>query len=88
MASPARCALFIHGVACDHSVWARPAAALAARGWQVLAPDLPGHGGGAAPAPASVQAGADWALAQLPPDAPPVEAGPYDVMVARWEPRD
>lgn len=70
MASPARCALFIHGVACDHSVWARPAAALAARGWQVLAPDLPGHGGGAAPAPASVQAGADWALAQLPPTGP------------------
>lgn len=28
------------------------------------------------------------ALAQLPPDAPPVEAGPYDVMVARREPRD
>lgn len=25
------------------------------------------------------------ALEQLPPDAPPVEAGPYDVMVARWE---
>lgn len=24
------------------------------------------------------------ALAELPPDAPPVAAGPYDVMVARW----
>ncbi|MDO5535803.1 MAG: hypothetical protein Q4F65_14280 [Propionibacteriaceae bacterium] len=26
------------------------------------------------------------ALSQLPPDAPPTEAGPYDVMVARWLP--
>lgn len=35
-----------------------------------------------------VNAVPESALAQLPPDAPPVEAGPYDVMVARWEPRD
>ncbi|HQQ71931.1 MAG TPA: alpha/beta hydrolase [Alicycliphilus sp.] len=44
-------AIFIHGVLCDHSVWALQSRYLAHHGWNVLAIDLPGHcrSGGAAP---------------------------------------
>lgn len=44
-------AIFIHGVLCDHSVWALQSRYMANHGWNVLALDLPGHckSGGAAP---------------------------------------
>jgi pimeloyl-ACP methyl ester carboxylesterase len=37
-------AVFIHGAANDHSVWALQSRYFAHHGWNVLAPDLPGHG--------------------------------------------
>jgi pimeloyl-ACP methyl ester carboxylesterase len=52
--------VFIHGSANDHSVWTYQARTLAHRGWNVLAPDLPGHGASfGAPKP-SVEEAADW----------------------------
>ena len=36
-------AVLIHGVLCDHSVWALQSRYLANHGWNVLAIDLPGH---------------------------------------------
>ncbi len=44
--------ILIHGVLCDHSVWALQSRYLANHGWNVLAIDLPGHcrAQGAAPA--------------------------------------
>ena len=37
-------ALMLHGAGCDHTVWALQARSLAQHGWNVAAPDLPGHG--------------------------------------------
>lgn len=37
-------ALLLHGAGCDHTVWALQARWLAQHGWNVAAPDLPGHG--------------------------------------------
>jgi pimeloyl-ACP methyl ester carboxylesterase len=36
--------LFIHGSACDHSLWHLQARYFAHHGWNVIAVDLPGHG--------------------------------------------
>ena len=36
--------LFVHGAANDHMVWALQSRYFAHHGWNVLAPDLPGHG--------------------------------------------
>ena len=52
--------IFIHGVLCDHSVWALQSRYLAHHGWNVLAIDLPGHCRSAGPAPTSVEAAAAW----------------------------
>lgn len=52
--------VFIHGAMNDHSVWALQTRALAHHGHAVLALDLPGHGRSAGPAPASVEAAAQW----------------------------
>lgn len=49
-------AVFIHGAANDHSVWALQSRYFAHHGWNVLAPDLPGHGQSRGPACASVEA--------------------------------
>ncbi|WP_255517319.1 alpha/beta fold hydrolase [Herbaspirillum sp. SJZ107] len=58
--------VFLHGALNDHSVWSKQSDALAARGYAVLAPDLPGHGAASpGPALASVEAMADWLLARL-----------------------
>jgi pimeloyl-ACP methyl ester carboxylesterase len=35
--------VFLHGVLNDHSVWGLQTRYLANHGWNVLAPDLPGH---------------------------------------------
>ena len=53
-------ALFIHGVLCDHSVWALQSRYMANHGWNVLAIDLPGHCKSGGEAPASVEAAASF----------------------------
>jgi len=57
--------LFIHGVLNDHSVWILQTRYLAHHGWNVLAPDLPGHAKSAGSPPTSVQQAADFVLALL-----------------------
>ena len=53
--------LFLHGAGNDHSVWSLQARALAHDGWNVIAPDLPGHGGSEDdPVLDSIAAYADW----------------------------
>jgi pimeloyl-ACP methyl ester carboxylesterase len=57
--------VFIHGAMNDHSVWALQTRYLAHHGHAVLAVDLPGHGRSAGPAPASVEAAAEWVIELL-----------------------
>lgn len=57
-------AILIHGVLCDHSVWALQSRYLAHHGWNVLAIDLPGHCRSNGAAPDSVEAAAHT-IAQL-----------------------
>ena len=57
--------VFLHGAQNDHSVWALQSRYFAWHGWNVLAPDLPGHGRSGGPALISVEAMADWLLALL-----------------------
>ncbi|MEY8875786.1 MAG: alpha/beta fold hydrolase [Leptothrix sp. (in: b-proteobacteria)] len=59
------CLVLIHGALHDHSVWTLLARWFAHHGWSVLAVDLPGHGRSRGPAPADVEAAADWLLALL-----------------------
>jgi pimeloyl-ACP methyl ester carboxylesterase len=54
--------IFVHGAACDHSVWALVARYFAHRGRNALAIDLPGHGRSEGPALDRVGAMADWVL--------------------------
>ena len=67
-----RTAVFIHGAANDHSVWALQSRYFAWHGWNVLAVDLPGHGQSDAPLCTSIEALADWVAAFL--DATQVKA--------------
>jgi pimeloyl-ACP methyl ester carboxylesterase len=57
--------VFLHGAQNDHSVWALQSRWFAYHGWNVLAPDLPGHGRSGGAALATVEAMADWLLALL-----------------------
>lgn len=57
--------VLVHGALNDHSVWGPQSRALAARGFAVLAPDLPGHGRSSGPALRSVEALADWLICLL-----------------------
>ncbi|MCB2030767.1 MAG: alpha/beta fold hydrolase, partial [Rhodoferax sp.] len=57
--------IFLHGVLNDHSVWILQTRSLAHHGWNVLAPDLPGHGKSAGDPPTSVEAAADFVLALM-----------------------
>ncbi|MBS0507868.1 MAG: alpha/beta hydrolase [Proteobacteria bacterium] len=57
--------VFIHGVLCDHSVWALQSRHLAHHGWNVLAVDLPGHCRSGGEAPASVEQAAGFIAALL-----------------------
>ncbi|MDI9335811.1 MAG: alpha/beta hydrolase [Gammaproteobacteria bacterium] len=50
--------LFIHGVACDHSVWILQSRYLAYHGYNVFAIDLPGHGNSKGATPQSVESAA------------------------------
>ncbi len=58
-------AIFLHGVLNDHSVWVLQTRALANHGWNVLAPDLPGHGKSAGDPPDSVEDAADFVQALM-----------------------
>jgi len=60
-----RTAIFIHGAANDHSVWALQSRYFAFHGWNVLALDLPGHGQSDGPLCTSIEALADWVAAFL-----------------------
>ena len=53
-------AIFIHGVLCDHSVWALQSRYMANHGWNVLAIDLPGHRKSGGKAPTSVEEAATF----------------------------
>jgi pimeloyl-ACP methyl ester carboxylesterase len=57
--------VFLHGAGMDRSVWASQTRAFAARGWDALAVDLPGHGGSEGPPLADIGALADWTLRLL-----------------------
>jgi pimeloyl-ACP methyl ester carboxylesterase len=56
-------AVFLHGAAMDHSVWALQARWFAHHGYRAAAVDLPGHGRSDGPALASIEALAVWTLA-------------------------
>lgn len=58
-------ALFIHGAANDHSVWALQSRYFAYHGWNALAVDLPGHGKSGGKALDSIGALADWTIRVL-----------------------
>lgn len=57
--------VFLHGAGLDHSIWALLARSFAHRGFGVLAPDLPGHGGSAGAALSSIPAMAGWTAALI-----------------------
>lgn len=57
--------VFLHGVLNDHSVWILQTRYFAHHGWNVLAPDLPGHCKSAGEPPRSVEEGADFVIALL-----------------------
>jgi pimeloyl-ACP methyl ester carboxylesterase len=52
--------VFIHGSGMDHTVWLMPARHFARLGYNVVALDLPGHGGSEGPALTSIEAMSDW----------------------------
>ena len=58
-------AVFIHGVQNDHSVWILQTRYFANHGFNVLAPDLPGHGRSKGAALATVEELANWVIALL-----------------------
>ncbi|MGH6626266.1 MAG: alpha/beta fold hydrolase, partial [Burkholderiaceae bacterium] len=58
-------AVFIHGVLNDHSVWILQTRYFAHHGWNVLAPDLPGHCKSAGEPPKTVEEAAQFILALL-----------------------
>lgn len=57
--------VLVHGVLNAHKVWLTQADAFAARGWNVLAPDLPGHLGSQGTPLASVEEASEFLLALL-----------------------
>ena len=58
-------AVFIHGAANDHSVWALQSRYFAFHGWNVLALDLPGHGQSEGSPCTTISDYADWVAAML-----------------------
>ena len=57
--------VFIHGSGMDHTVWLMPARHFARHGYNVVALDLPGHGGSEGPALTTIEAMSDWVSALL-----------------------
>jgi pimeloyl-ACP methyl ester carboxylesterase len=60
-----RTVVFIHGAGLDHSWFGLQSRYFGYHGWNVLALDLPGHGGSAGPPLTTIAAMADWAVAVL-----------------------
>jgi pimeloyl-ACP methyl ester carboxylesterase len=58
-------AVFLHGAGLDHSVWALHSRWFAYHGWNVLAPDLPGHGRSAGEPLTTIAELADWTAALI-----------------------
>ena len=54
--------VFVHGAGHDHSVWNMPARHFAYHGFNVLAPDLPGHGRSKGDPLPSIEAIAKWLI--------------------------
>lgn len=57
--------VFIHGAQHDHSVWALQSRYFAHHGFNVIAPDLPGHGFSQGLALSSIEAIAEWLMQLL-----------------------
>ena len=57
--------VFLHGVLNDHSVWTLQTRSFAHHGWNVLAPDLPGHCRSAGEPPRTVEEAAALVIALL-----------------------
>ena len=57
--------VFIHGVLNDHSVWILQTRSFAHHGWNVLAPDLPGHCRSTGEPPKTVEEAAAFVIALL-----------------------
>src|SRR6201995_1153766 len=57
--------LFLHGAGMDHTAWAQHDRWFAHHGYNVLAPDLPGHGRSAGKLLPSIDEMADWTAALL-----------------------
>ena len=57
--------VFLHGVLNDHSVWILQSRSFAHHGWNVLAPDLPGHCRSAGDPPRTVEEAAAFVIALL-----------------------
>jgi len=57
--------VFLHGAGMDHTVWVMPARYFAGHGFDVVAPDLPGHGLSDGPPLERVEAMAAWLEALL-----------------------
>ena len=54
--------MLIHGAGNDHTIWRFVTRRLAARGWPVIAPDLPGHGKSEGPSLTSIEDMAAWCV--------------------------
>lgn len=54
--------MLLHGAGNDHTIWRFVTRRLAARGWPVVAPDLPGHGKSDGPPLPSIDAMAGWCV--------------------------
>lgn len=65
--SPGRIVL-VHGAGYDGSVWDLQTEALSAEGFQVFAPDLPGHGACTGPALTDIESMAAWLVDRLRAD--------------------
>jgi len=60
-----RTVVFVHGVLNDHSVWVLQSRHFAHHGWNVLAPDLPGHCRSRGEPPRTVEEAAEFIVALL-----------------------
>ena len=54
--------IFIHGAGQDHSIWLMPSRYFMRHGYNVLSPDLPGHGRSEPPALSTIEAMAQWVV--------------------------
>lgn len=55
----------LHGASLDHTVWVLYSRYFARQGYNVIAPDLPGHGRSEGAVPESIEAMGDWVAALL-----------------------